>query len=216
MKKAVLATMVAGLVSMNSANAASFTIEMIADNDFAIFSGTNSGINNLLYQNNHSWYQQLPNLTTQTFDLAAGDDTFYVLGMGGGGQENISGKVNGVNMTDSSVSVSMSSNIAGSLTGYNGHAVANGFYNALLGDVQTAFASATWSNAASNVVSNEVVIQQGGFGSGFRFDHMTAHLFSFDAGDVNVPTTSVSEPSSLAILGLGIVGLGLRSRKKKS
>ena len=34
-----------------------------------------------------------------SFDLQNGETTFYVLGMGGGGQENISGTVNDVDIT---------------------------------------------------------------------------------------------------------------------
>ncbi len=218
MKKTMLATFIAGLCAASAANATPFDIKMVADNDFAIFSGTSTSINNLLYQNDVVWTTQIASLSTLSFNLASGDDTFYVLGMGGGGQENISGEVNGVNMTDPSVSVSMSSNIASFLTGYNASAVANGFYDALLSDVQTAFSSASWSSASSNLNSTETVIQAGGFGSGYRFDHMTAHLFAFDAGDVNVPTvpnTSVSEPSTFALLGLGVAALGFSRRKAK-
>lgn len=217
MKKLTFATLLVGLSAMNSASAAPFNIKMVADNDFAIFSGTSTSINNLLYQNNVSWYDQIPSLSTLTFDLEAGDDTFYVLGMGGGGpEENISGLVNGVNMTDPSVSVSMSSDLSSYLTGYSLNAVAAGTYNANLADVQNAFSNLSWSSASSNLNSTQTVIRAGGFGSGYRYDTGTAHLFSFDASDVDVPVESVSEPASFALLGLGLSLFGFSTRKKLS
>ena len=198
MKKLAIATLCLGMFTATSASA--FTIKMVADNDYAIFSGTSSSINSILYQNNVVWNDQLRAISTQSFSLANGDDTFYVLGMGGGGQENISGLVNGVNMTDPSVSVSMSSNINSFLTGYNATAVTNGTYNVSLADVQTALANLTWGSPT--VATNETVINASGFGSGFRFEDQQAHLFRFNAASVNVPTTPVSEPATFAIFGV--------------
>lgn len=183
---------------------------MVGDNDFAIFSGTTSGVNNLLYQNNEVWMDQIPHLSTLTFSLAAGDTTFFVLGMGGGGQENISGTVNGVDMT--STAVSMSSNVESYLTGYNAGAVTNGTFNVLLADVQTAFSQLTWGNPIVN--TTDTVIQYAPNKTGFHFDDQTAHLFRFDAADVGV-VESVPEPTSLALLGLGLAGLAASRRRKQ-
>jgi len=212
--KMTIATLFTGLMSIGSANASliPFEISMVADNDFALFSGNSTGINNLLYQNNVGWGAQIGNLSSLNFTLAAGDTKFYVLGMGGGGQEDISGLVNGVNMT--SVSVSMSSNLTSFLSGYNASAVAAGTYNANLADVQNAFSNVSWSNAASNINTTQTVIQAAGFGSGFAFSHLNAHLFSFDAVDVGV--SPIPEPSTLAIFALGMIGLVSRRFKKKS
>lgn len=139
---------------------------------------------------------------------------FYVLGMGGGGsEEDISGTVNGVNMTSSSVSVLMSSDIQSYLTGYNASDVTSGAFNVILADVQNAFSNLTWGAPIYN--TTQTVIQAGGFGSGFRFDTLTAHLFSFSASDVGVDPTTVPEPASLALLGLGLVGL-VASRRRKT
>ncbi len=213
MKKRIIPLLFAScLLSAGSVSATPFSIEMVADNDFAIFSGTSTGINNLLYQNNVDWYAQVASISTLSFNLAAGDDTFYVLGMGGGGsQENISGLVNGVNMTDPSLSVSMSSDISSLLSGYNLSGVASGSYSAQLIDVQNAFSQTTWSSASSNLNSTQTVINAAGFGSGYRFNTGTAHLFSFDAVDVNVEP--VSAPASLALFTLSLAGLAYRRRK---
>lgn len=156
MKKSTLTAVVLGLLTAGSASAAPFSISIVADNDFAIFSGTATSINNLLYQNNDTWGAQIPALSTLTFNLAAGDNYFYVLGMGGGGvEENISGVVNGVNMTDPSVSVLMSSNLAPFLTGYPFN-VESGTYNASLTEVQAAFPNLTWGAPVLN--STQTVI----------------------------------------------------------
>jgi len=213
MKNSTLIAFLVGILSTGSASAGPFSIKMLADNDFAIFSGTSTSVDALLYQNDVSWTAQVGAVSTLTFNLASGQDTFYVLGMGGDepnpgvfGQENISGEVNGVNMT--SVAVSMSSNIVPSLTGYNASDVADGTYDVILADVQAAFSGLSWG--APVVDSSQTVIVAGGFGSGFIFDRATAHLFSFAAAEVNVP-----EPSTFLVLALGLAGLAFGTRRRK-
>ena len=200
---AVIALSTAGV-----ANATPFTISMVADNDFAIFGGTATSINNVLYQNNVDWYSQIPQLSTMTFNLAPTDTTFYVLAMGGGGpEENISGKVNGVNIT--SIPVLVSSDVSSFLNGYNLGAVAAGIYTANLSDVQTAFTQASWSAPTLN--TTQTVIAAAGFGSGYSFATGTAHLYRFGAVSVDV---NVPEPAGIALFGLGLLGLAAVRRRK--
>lgn len=200
-----------GLVSVGVANANTFSMKIVADNDYAVFGGTATGINDLLYQNNSIWNTQIQNLSTLTFTLPAGDTKFYVLAMGGGGQENISGLVNGVDMT--AASVLMSSDVQSFLTGYNNSAVAAGTFNANLADVQTAFSSLTWAAATTNT-SDIVIGQAAPNGIGFQFDDSTAHLFAFSSADVGVQ--AVPEPSSAGLALLGFANLMLLRRRPRN
>ena len=115
------------------AHGQSFSMQIVADNDFAVFAGTASGVTELLYQNDYSWPDQIDNLSTLSFDLQNGETTFYVLGMGGGGQENISGTVNDVDITTIG-DISMSSDLGPYLTDFetqsDGGTVADGTFDA--------------------------------------------------------------------------------------
>jgi hypothetical protein len=181
-------------------------MQIVADNDFAVFAGTSNSVTELLYQNNYSWPDQIANLSTLSFDLQNGETTFYLLGMGGGGEENISGTINGVDITTIS-DILMSSDMGPDLTGYeaqsNGGTVADGTFDASLSDVQAALAFLTWG--APSINTSDAVIQLASpNGAGFDFPSQTAHLFSFSTADVGV--TSTPEPSATGLL---LVGAGL-------
>lgn len=206
-----------GLMSVGAANASPFSIKMVADNDFAIFGGTAAGINDLLYQNNDYWGTQISTLSSLTFTLPAADTMFYVLGMGGGGNENISGLINGVDMTSASVSVTMSSDIQ-SYLGYDTSAVSGGTFDANLSGVQTAFSHLSWGAPNINT-TDSVIVAAAPNHSGFHFDDSTAHLFAFSSRDVGVNPGpgAVPEPSSIALALIGLASLmRLRRRPRKT
>jgi hypothetical protein len=174
----------------------SYTIQLVADNDFAVFAGTANSITSLIYQNDVSWPSQISAASSQSFTLQPDETTFYVLGMGGGGQENISGTLNGVDITN--IPVLMSSDLSKLLSGYDLNAVAGGTYSASLADVQTAFPDLTWGQPVLTT-SDAVVNLAAPNNIGYHFDPGTAHLFEFDATDVS----GVPEPSTWL---LGMIG----------
>ena len=203
------------VLALTCAADASVTMEIICDNHFAMYVGTANGITRKLFENTGDWTTQLANAASFNVELQGAETHFYLLGMGGGGQENIGGRVNGVALD--TIAVTMSSNIAGSLAGYtNGLQtisgvqriipVENGQYVSQLADVQAGLATATWG---------AVSIQTSGVGAGptgkaFGFSSLSARLFRFEADAVGV--TAVPAPGALALIGVaGLVG-GRRRR----
>jgi hypothetical protein len=204
---AVITMMFAGVTC---ASADPISIQIIVDNDFAVFTGTTTSVTSLIYQNDVAWPTQLANLSNLTFTLGPGETTFYVLGMGGGGQENLSGTVNGVDLT--TISVSMSSDIGPFLTGFatGGASVSDGTFNASLSDVQAALPSLTWG--PPTLANGDTVVAQSPTGQGFHFDANTAHLFEFGAADVNA--SPAPEPSTFMLfMGAGVAIAFGRSRR---
>jgi hypothetical protein len=188
----------------------SFSMQIVADNDFAVFGGTSNSVTSLIYQNDFGWPDQLNNLSTLTFNLQPGETTFFLLGMGGGGNENISGTVNGVDLT--TINVAMSSDLSGNLTGYDPGTVADGSYDASLSDVQAIFPFLTFGGITPTT-GDDTVADQSPTGHGFHFDPNTAHLFSFDASDVGV--APLPEPSTFDLLlaGAGVLIAARRFRR---
>jgi hypothetical protein len=197
------------------AHGQSFSMQIVADNDFAVFAGTSSSVTELLYQNDYSWPDQINNLSTLSFDLQNGETTFYLLGMGGGGQENISGTVNGVDITTIS-DILMSSDIGPYLTGYeaqsSGGTVADGTFDASLTDVQAAFSSLTWGPPTPNT-SDAVIQLASPNGVGFDFPSQTAELFSFSTADVGVTSTPEPSTTGLLLVGAGMAMVAIRVRQ---
>lgn len=225
------ARLVAGLSLLIIASAplrAQTTIQIVADNDFAVFVGTTTSVTRLVYQNDVSWGDQIAAATSFTFSLEAGEDTFYVLAMGGGGEENISGRINGVNLVavhDGDINEGwMSENIASFLTSYMSQLgdVSSGTYVAQIADVQLALSSASWF--LPDIVSGQTVINENPYSYdpvrdyqvGFAVSDSTAVLFRFSAESVGVPVTPVPEPSTYAMLaGLGALGFAAWRRRRK-
>jgi len=200
------------LVTLLSPWSQAASLQIVCDNDFAVFAGTVSSISRLVYQNGANWDSQIESAASFDLSLANGEDTIYLLAMGGGGgQENISGKINDVNITSLS-SIMQSNEVHPFLSGYDLNDVANGIYNAILVDVQNALTNLSWStptplfNPRGEVAA---VIEAAGFGSGFAFGDTTAVLYKFEASQVGVP-----EPSALSLLAVGLGVLFRRSRKR--
>lgn len=188
---------------------AAVTLEIISDNDFAVFLGTSTGITRLIYQNNESWPDQISAAGSFDFDFVAGETTVYLLAMGGGGDENIGGRMNGVDLT--TINVSQSSDLSGILSNYtlNLSTVEDGTYSASFSDVSDALPGLTWGGV--NVID-------GGVGSnvtGLAFQHgdSTAVIYRFAAEDIGVVVPAVPEPS-VTLLGLA-AGLVLVSRRRR-
>lgn len=191
---------------------ASTTMAIVTDNDFAVFAGTVNSITRLVYQNNVVWNDQIADLSSFSFDLQAGETNFYLLAMGGGGEENVSGEINGVNLT--SISVLQSSNIAAYLTDYNASSVTDGSYTVQLLDVQLALASLGLWWGDPTLTDSQTVVSLSGFGLGYSFDDSNAVIFTFPAESVNVDT--VPEPSAVGLLALGAGGMAWAARRRRS
>ncbi|NBU70984.1 MAG: PEP-CTERM sorting domain-containing protein [Bacteroidetes bacterium] len=199
------------LVTLLSPWSQAASLQIVCDNDFAVFAGTVSSISRLIYQNGANWDSQIASAASFNLSLANDEDTIYLLAMGGGGgQENISGKINDVNLT-SLTSIMQSNEVHPFLSGYDLNDVANGIYNAILVDLQNALTSLSWStptplfNPSGEVAA---VIEAAGFGSGFTFGDSTAVLYRFEASLVGIP-----EPSTLSLLAVGLGVLFRRSRR---
>ena len=120
--------------------AKALNIQIIADNDFALFSGTSSSVNTLLFQNDLTWYTQLTAQSSPLPSVPAGDTHFYLLAMGGGAPEEVLGTIDGVNIT-TIADVMTSDDFSASLSGFTLNSVEDGVYSVALSDVQAAFAT---------------------------------------------------------------------------
>jgi hypothetical protein len=188
------------------------TIQIVADNDFAIFVGSSSAPTRLAYQNDNNWPSQIAAASSYNLTFGVGEDTVYLLAMGGGGgEENVSGNFNGhslVNLTG----VQASSNISGGLSGYSMNSVEDGSYAAFLEDVTASLAAATWS---SPTVGVQGVIWMSGNAAGFIFPTGHAIVYRFSAEQILVP---IPEPSTYGLIlgGLALAGAAIRRRRKQS
>lgn len=208
------------LAAPQAKGATSFIIQIVVDNDFAFYVGSDTVITRELYQNQVIWNSQVTAASTFSFELEAGETQLYVLSMGGSGEENISGLINSQNIVqaflDNSAAVQMSNPITSFLSGYNTGAVSNGTYTPLLDDVQLALdSSLIWVDPTVN--SNQTVIVSNPFADnngtrqGFAFDNSTAVFFRVNPEAVGVDI--VPEPSSAALALMALAALSSRRRR---
>jgi len=208
-----------------------FQIEIVADNDWALFAGNSTSATTQVYQNGVVWNSQLTTASSQNYTLTGAETTFYLVALDAGGDANISGRINGTNIwsiwNTENAKVQVSGNIASFLPNYgtSGSAIANGTYTVAMSDLNSALSSATFSNPTyyiegetnpSQTVINSnsaAVIGNGTTNYGFTFPVGTAVVFKFSISEV--PANPVPEPSTYAaILGACALGLVVYRRRK--
>lgn len=173
------------------------TLQIEADNDFALFSGTETTIERLLYQNDAVLGGQFSVGPITTVSPQATDTYFWLLAMDGGSAADVSGFINGVDITSVS-GVEMSDDISSFLTGFNNADVSSGLYDALLDDVQAGLNATTFGSVTTGT----------GYTSGFTildaflFGENEARLFKLQASSFSpAKTPSASVPAPLPLLG---------------
>lgn len=185
-------------------------LQIVVDNDFAILTGTDTSVLRLVYQNDQEWPNQISAAASFDLTLNPGETTIYILGMGGGGEENISGKINNININ--TLSLTMSGDLRPFLAGYNNTDVVNASYVAQLTDVQTAFPTLTFSSVSPTFGN---VPNLSGFGLGYAFADATAVLLKVAASDVNV--SPIPEPGTWAAMAVFAGGAAwARWRRRKT
>lgn len=176
-----LASMLAVVSNGNAVHAVSVpdaptlggTIQLVADNDFALFGGDANNVTRIILQNNDVWMDQIAASTTYHISLGANESYLYLLAMGGGGGEDIGGNLNGVDITQipsgvNGIQRAVSGPNGSSSDGYllvsdalttwnyaqgasNAENVAYGKYAAPLSEVQNGLSGATWGNPPSYI-----------------------------------------------------------------
>lgn len=140
-------------------------IRIVVDNDFAILAGDANNVSRIVLQNDVVWYDQVSNATTYSIALNGNETYLYLIPMGGGGQEDIGGTLNGVDITSiASGPEGMQRAISKAggtvqdgylmlqqwLSDFSAAVgrgdVANGPYSVQLQELQTALSDATWGD----------------------------------------------------------------------
>ncbi|MCF4009204.1 hypothetical protein [Rheinheimera sp. UJ63] len=218
-------------VSVGSASAAiigvdtTYDFKLVADNDFALFSGTESNIVELLYQNNFVWGDQINQNNTQfTYNSASPNSYIYILALGGGGnQENISGMINGVKITDINPLWHLFTIDNTVLPGSTSSNIASGAYSVQISDLNNLIDTTTpfWSDTPLVQNSTQTVIQRAGFGTGYTMPTSNGLLLKYQVQDFNInaravvqDAASVPTPSTFAIFLLGLMGIGFTRLRK--
>jgi len=186
-----------GLVAPSFSQA---SLQILVDNDFAVFLGNSSGVRRLFYDNTVGWPGQVSAASTLQIASNNGETYLYILAMGGGGsQENIGGYINGIdigNFPGAQVLIDTSSplngdgsvpyfNVADSITGYvdplspdsNGF-VADGTFTdtSFVQDIQNVIKVAPWGSAVSG---DPGVPQWVGSGDAVVGPQLNGHAWAF-------------------------------------
>ena len=179
--------------------------QILADNDYALFTGTSNTATRLVYQNDRDWNNQLQQSSGFTFSFNPGETTLYLLAMGGGNiEENVGGYINGVNITTAGAQAS--GDVSSLLTDYNiGGNVTQGTYNVSLQNMNSIIPQVSWGNPT---------IFNGGVGSlingsAFQMQPGEAIIYRFSSD-------AVPEPSTYALFGIGAIGMLMVLRRKKT
>jgi hypothetical protein len=187
-------------------------IRIVSDNDYALFAGNATNVTRLIQQNNDVFWDQIAAAASYKISLEEGETYIYLMGMGGGGAEDIGGTLNDIDVTSISSGVNglqrAVSRPGGSsesgyllinpfLTGWdtasNGNCggaitVCYGQYEAELSEVQTALNGAVWDNPPS--------VGWGQAGNAFAYPDSTAVMFRLKASTLGAGITTASGTSA--------------------
>lgn len=189
-------------------------IQIISDNDYALFAGTETNVTRLLQQNNDVFWDQVGAAESYRIALEDGETHLYLLGMGGGGAEDIGGTLNGVDVTaippganglQRAVSRPGGNEQDGYfvlqsfLTGWNDASYGNcggaitvcfGQYPAELSEVRTALTGAVWGNPPS--------VGWGQAGNAFAYPDSSAVMFRMKVSTLGTGLT-VADGTSVSV-----------------
>ena len=187
-------------------------IRIVSDNDYALFAGNATNITRLIQQNNDVFWDQIAAASSYKIALEEGETYVYLMGMGGGGAEDIGGTLNDVDVTSISsganglqraVSRPGGSSQSGYLlvnpflTGWDAASNFNcggaitvcfGQYEAQLSEVQTALTGAVWGNPPS--------VGWGQAGNAFAYPDSTAVMFRMKASTLGAGITTATGTSA--------------------
>ena len=187
-------------------------IAIISDNDYALFAGTGSNVTRIIQQNNDVFWDQVAAAASYRMSLEDGETYVYLLGMGGGGAEDIGGTLNGVDITSIASganglqrAVSRPSGAEESgffvmhsfFTGWSDASYGNcggavtvcyGQYAVDLDEVRTALTGATWGTPPS--------VGGGQAGNAFSYPDSSAVMFRIKASALGSGLTIASGTSA--------------------